>query len=110
MRLGYGKGKYASTDGYRFIDNVVGVDIQLENGYRFCVREHGYAIMLKDQIVENVDFNTGDIMYELECPNCKTTFEKSQKEVGKEPFDIECPDCKELVGSEFVRNVYRRNR
>lgn len=44
MRLGYGKGQYASTEGYRTIKNVEGVDIKTEKGYEICVREHGLRI------------------------------------------------------------------
>ena len=44
MRLGYGKGKYASTEGYRTIKNVKGVDIKTEKGYEICIREHGFRI------------------------------------------------------------------
>lgn len=44
MRLGYGKGQYASTKGYRVIKNVVGVDIKTEKDYEICIREHGFRI------------------------------------------------------------------
>ena len=44
MRLGYGKGQYASTEGYRTVKNVAGVDIETEKGYEICVREHGFRI------------------------------------------------------------------
>ena len=47
-----------------------------------------------------------EVSYELECPNCKTTFEVSERKVGKEPFDVECPNCGGMVGSERIVTVY----
>lgn len=44
MKLGYGKGKNPSLDGYHVIKNVVGVDIEVESGYKISIREHGLRI------------------------------------------------------------------
>jgi len=56
MRLGYGKGQYASTEGYRTIKNVEGVDIKTEKGYEICVREHGFRITKAGTELLDVDW------------------------------------------------------
>ena len=56
MRLGYGKGRYASTEGYRTIKNIEGVDIRTEKGYEICVREHGFRITKANRELLDIDW------------------------------------------------------
>ena len=47
------------------------------------------------------------ISYELECPECRTTFEVDVKVVGPEPFLTICPDCDTEVSSDFIfKSIY----
>ena len=50
MKLGYGKGKYASTTGYKTVMHVEGVDVTTDEGYLICIREHGFRIAQQNPV------------------------------------------------------------
>lgn len=59
MRLGYGKGKDAAGMGYKVINNVEGVDIDIQDldcCYEICIRDHGYRITKEGKEMVNQDW------------------------------------------------------
>ena len=40
-------------------------------------------------------------IYLLECPECRTVFEISEKDIGKPPFIVNCPECGAEIDTDF---------